>query len=138
MSGQYPNAFYRISVKAFIYDDAGNILVVQEKGDKWSLPGGGMDHGETPLDALKRELVEEIGVTDDFTAEFVGVDTYFYEQKDAWLMWLMYELKFEKPYTYNVTDDVSAAEFVAPEYFEGKTLPYQMLINKWVTRKSPL
>ncbi len=136
MSGQYPNAFYRVSVKGFIYDDNGNVLVVEEKGDKWSLPGGGMDHGETPLDALKRELVEELGITDAFTAEFVGIDTYFYQEKDAWLLWIMYELKFEGQYSYGLTDHVQAVEFVPPSYFEGKTLPYQQLINKWI-KKSP-
>lgn len=42
----YPNAFYRVSVKALIKDDSGNILVVKENQDTWSLPGGGLDHGE--------------------------------------------------------------------------------------------
>lgn len=32
-----------------------------QKG-KWSLPGGYMDAGEMPKDALKRELIEEVGL----------------------------------------------------------------------------
>ncbi|RYH58779.1 MAG: NUDIX hydrolase, partial [Alcaligenaceae bacterium] len=58
----YPNAFYRVSVKALIRDDAGNVLVVKENQDTWSLPGGGIDHGEVPEVALLRELKEELGV----------------------------------------------------------------------------
>ncbi len=137
MNGSYPNAFYRASVKAFVYDADGKVLAVKENGDKWSLPGGGVDHGETPLEALKRELAEELGMTDAFTAEFVGVDTYFYEPKDAWLMWIMYELKFQKPYAYGVTDEIGDAQFIEPSYFEEKQLPYQKVINKWIKKKSP-
>jgi len=29
----------------------------------WTLPGGGVDHGESPREALEREMVEECGVT---------------------------------------------------------------------------
>ena len=29
----------------------------------WTLPGGGVDHGESPREALEREMQEECGVT---------------------------------------------------------------------------
>ncbi|KAA2254662.1 NUDIX hydrolase [Solihabitans fulvus] len=36
---------------------------VGPKGKLWTLPGGGVDHGEDPYDAVRREVTEETGHT---------------------------------------------------------------------------
>ena len=57
---------YRISLKALIYNNTGQILVVKEiNRTYWDLPGGGMDFGETIESSLKRELYEEVGYKGD-------------------------------------------------------------------------
>src|SRR6185437_15436533 len=39
------------------------LLLVKEQNDAWwSLPGGGIDYGETIEQALRREMSEELGV----------------------------------------------------------------------------
>lgn len=54
------DAWYRISVKALIYDDKGHILLSKEDTGKWDLPGGWLDHWEKAEECLKREINEEM------------------------------------------------------------------------------
>ena len=51
------------SVAAVIHDHAGNLLL-QEKasGEGWSLPAGAIEPGETPQQAVIREVLEETGL----------------------------------------------------------------------------
>lgn len=58
----------RVNVRAVVWRD-GTILAVKHKADDgsespyWALPGGGVDPMEPLHDAMKREIVEELGVT---------------------------------------------------------------------------
>ncbi len=61
-----------VANKAIIVNDKGNILILRESDDeiraqtgKWGLPGGRMEFGEHPQDALKREVKEETGLDVD-------------------------------------------------------------------------
>ncbi len=41
----------------------GRVLLVNQHGNSWSLPKGHVDPGETSLDAAKREIYEESGIS---------------------------------------------------------------------------
>lgn len=91
----YPNTFYRVSVKALIKDSQGRVLVVKENQDTWSLPGGGLDHGENPEEGIVRELREELGIERPLIKNVRTIKTFYLEQKSAWLLWLVYDVEID-------------------------------------------
>jgi 8-oxo-dGTP diphosphatase len=56
----------RSAVRAVVLDDDNHLLLVRFEfptATVWALPGGGLDEGEDPLDGLRREFDEELGLT---------------------------------------------------------------------------
>lgn len=56
---------------AVILSRAPRVLLVQKADGKWGLPGGGVREGETPLEAVLREVREETGLR-AARADYVG------------------------------------------------------------------
>lgn len=57
----------REAVRALVLDPSDRVLLVRFEfpaGTRWALPGGGLDPGESHHDALRRELIEEVGLHD--------------------------------------------------------------------------
>lgn len=68
----------RPAVKALI-EDEGKLLVLKVETGKdfyWILPGGKVEYGEHPLDALDRELKEELSVEAEISSP-VGMYHFF-------------------------------------------------------------
>lgn len=57
-----------VGVGALIFNEEGKILLAlrgskaKNEGGKWEIPGGGVEYGETLAQAIKREIMEEMGI----------------------------------------------------------------------------
>lgn len=74
----------RPAVRAVILAPSAHVLLVRFEfpaGTRWALPGGGIDPGEIPVDALRRELNEEVGL---HTAE-IGPHIWTREHRIAFI-----------------------------------------------------
>lgn len=59
---------FTVTAGAIIFNDSRQILLLKHRfrsGSGWGLPGGFLEKGEQPLDALRRELREEIDLEVD-------------------------------------------------------------------------
>jgi 8-oxo-dGTP pyrophosphatase MutT (NUDIX family) len=50
------------AVAAIVRDHDGRVLLQQQHDDSWSLPAGAIEPGESPSEAIVREVLEETGV----------------------------------------------------------------------------
>lgn len=56
---------FTVTAGAIVFNESGQVLLLKHRfraGSGWGLPGGFLEAGEQPLDALRRELREEIGM----------------------------------------------------------------------------
>ena len=76
-NGAKPSSEYtlRPTVKAIVVDNENNIALLKARGH-YLLPGGGIETGESAIDALRRELIEEIGCNVDNIKE-LGISSQF-------------------------------------------------------------
>ncbi len=54
--------FQRVGSYAVCVRDGAVLLSRFTRSGRWTLPGGGVDHGEDPRDAVVREVLEETGL----------------------------------------------------------------------------
>lgn len=131
---KYPNTFFRVSLKAVIENHKGEILCVKEAGSEWTLPGGGLDHGETVEQGLRRELFEEVALDQDesFTLTPVGHDVMWVESSKAWQLWVIFRVSFDEIPLFSRGVDADDIAFINPRTFADSPWRAQQLIYKWL------
>lgn len=83
----------QISV-GIIRNAAGEIYITQRAADahmahKWEFPGGKIEAGETPQDAVIRELQEEVGITATSLHQFDKLEYQFPDRHITLWFWLV-------------------------------------------------
>ena len=79
-------------VAGALFDTEGRVLIAQRPAGKhmagkWEFPGGKIDAGETELQALTRELEEELGVTVLSAARLLQLTHDYPERRVELNMW---------------------------------------------------
>lgn len=112
---EMPNGYYRVSIKALILDKSRKkFCITLENNGLWELPGGGLDHGESSEESLKRELKEEMGL---IVTEVSSFPSYFLvgkNMKGRWSVNVVFEVKV-KDLNFTPSDECLEIKFVSPE-----------------------
>ena len=79
-------------VAGALFDPRGRVLIAQRPAGKhmagrWEFPGGKIDAGESELDALRRELLEELGVRLEGAERMLELSHDYPERRVQLCMW---------------------------------------------------
>lgn len=120
---ELPSTYYRVSLKALIFDADDRLLVFQDKHGEWEVPGGGLEHNESAEDCLQREITEEVsGQVASISAspEFFYVD---HKPPAYYKLSIAYRVVLQDGAIKPAGDDLVAYQYVGREAF--LQLPFQ-------------
>ena len=136
---------YRRGVGIALFNAEGKVFVAQRldsPGPAWQMPQGGIDKGETPLDAAWRELHEETGVTSaELIAESEGWLSYDLPPELAATLWKgKYRGQEQKWYAFRFTGQDCEIDIKGehPEFSAWKWVDFRTTPELIVPFKRPL
>jgi 8-oxo-dGTP diphosphatase len=116
-----------VLVAAAVVIEGGRVLLTQRKAGahlegKWEFPGGKVESGEDPRDALRRELREELGI-DTVMGEIVDVTFHRYEEADKAVLLLFFLASRTAASPAPSALDVAAFEWATQEKLDPTQFP---------------
>lgn len=120
------------AVAAVIHDKEGRLLLQGKHDGTWSLPAGAIEPGETPEDAVAREVLEETGLrcTDSKVIRVLGGEEFrhVYPNGDAveYVIVLFRCEVAEERGEIPDTGETASIRYFSREDFPGLQLPYEV------------
>ena len=114
-------------VAAAVLIEHGRVLLTQRKtgthlAGAWEFPGGKVEDGEDPREALRRELREEVGI-DARVGEIVDVTFHRYDDADKAVLLLFFAATRETRSPEPRAVDVAATRWAAREELRDEDFP---------------
>jgi 8-oxo-dGTP pyrophosphatase MutT (NUDIX family) len=120
-----------IGVRGLVFDEQGRVFLVKHSYVAgWHLPGGGVEHGETLLTALTRELREEGNIELIGRPELYGI---YWNRRIAWRdhVALYVVRSFRQTAPPQPNSEIIAHGFFAPDAFpEGTTVSTRARVSE--------
>ena len=101
-----------ITVKGVVFKD-NKVLLLEDRNNKWELPGGRIDFGETPEQTLVREFSEELGISSVHIGTIINAWTFTVDRDDGERQYVVLV------YTCQISDQalVQSDEHIKHEWF---------------------
>ena len=105
-----------------VFDEDNNVLLLEHifhRPISWGLPGGWLDRGESPEDALRREIFEETGLKVKIEQMLI-----FEPSTDPKQLQISYLCKHTGDQTFRLSNEIASAKWFATSSTPSKLLSF--------------
>lgn len=125
--GEKQDCDYRKTCYGIVKYNDKFLVTYNEKIKEYSLPGGGVENGETLGDCIKREFAEEVGFNVLRVDEFLNIDCFWIKRNgqpmETDANFLLVEVELDK--AFSPTEPEHRPLWVNKEMLNKITFPYQ-------------